>query len=180
MIDERHFHLLVDLTGVVAPLLFGLFAVIYAKDWVKNTVIKSDIICGRFCYNCRERLVTEEEFYKQWPNFNNGLQLCTACKRDEKLGIVSYFNFINIYKVKRAIFTSKSFFKKIPFTNIDMCFFLLLTMSVFLDIGLGIFGIKNIPLDILYITMKLSFWVYFIYTHLIICKKNTNDNTTTT
>lgn len=131
MINWDLIRMLISLAGIV---LMIIFIVKINKSIKKGTPIKGKILLGTHCYSCKGAIDEKplENFVMMNPNFTKedsddffkkeNFRLCTSCKRDDTLNIVTNkSNFI--LKAKKYLYSNKS--KHLPLYYLIIYFTLL-------------------------------------------------------
>ena len=148
---------------VVLPLI--LIARSYFVIKSKNFISKYDIQRGKYCFNCGEMVLSDEEYYRNWANYisttgnldyqNNKSCLCKSCERENKLSLLSGRIPFNKIVLKRFLIDND---KKLTLGVISFSFVLFTTQIVCILTG------YHIPLIDSMINMYLvCYWIFMIY-----------------
>ena len=171
----KFLQIFLGVANIMLPLYLCIYMIANAKD-IGSLVPKSYFLNGRNCYGCKATIISDEDYYQNFPTIPNyGLQLCPQCRRDERLGIVNRFNFVSLYKINRFLLESKpvSIRGIQAFTRIDISVLSTILISFIIDFTLYIFFKNRFPIwDVFFGFLKVFYWTYFIYTSTILTHKN--------
>jgi hypothetical protein len=152
------------MTTIVGLMVFPLIAM-YMIMFRKNTTHTAlyDIKTGLVCYSCGEKIHdTEEEKWNSIIKGEDGLTICTSCQRDTRI------NEVNGVKDYSLIIRKFLYDKKIEKYQL----YILITMLVFIVIGIPIDFMYNNNIFILFANLtNCSYWIFLI-TKETIFRKN--------